>query len=96
MAEFPDRTRDVTPVDRYSDASAPCPEVSGAAVARALRRVGLEARIGGAEHVVLFRNGVEVGIVPLCERVHPIILRALLRTLGIRLEELAHYLGDEA
>lgn len=96
MAEFPDRARDATPAAAHDHAATPCPEVSGAAVAWALRHVGLEARIGGADHVVLFRNGVEVGVVVLCERVHPVILRALLRTLGIRLEELARYLGDEA
>jgi hypothetical protein len=71
----------------------PC--ASGSEIAWALRRVGLEARIGGPDHAVLMRGHTPIAAIPLQETVHPAILRALLATLGITPEELAEYLDGE-
>ena len=70
----------------------PC--ASGVDIAWALRRAGLEARIGGPDHAVLLRNHVPVAIVPLSDVVHPAIVRALLTTLGITPEELVAHLAQ--
>jgi hypothetical protein len=70
----------------------PC--ASGGEIAWALRHVGLEARIGGPDHVVLMRGHAPVATVPLRHVMHPAIVRALLSTLGITPEQLTEYMAD--
>lgn len=62
--------------------------VSGGELAWALRRIGLHARLGGPDHVVLMRGRSALAIVPLQDELHPATVRSLLRTLGITPEQL--------
>ena len=70
------------------------PSVSGAELARALGRVGCDVRLSGPEHVSLFRDGVEVARLALNASVRAATLRAVLRSFGISVEELAAHLTD--
>lgn len=68
----------------------PC--VSAGELAWALRRIGLDARLEGPDHVVLMRGRSALAIVPLHERLHPATTRSILRALGISPHELRRLL----
>lgn len=79
-------------VGRLADVWQAAGAVTGAELARALRRAGCDTRLAGPENVSLFRDGVEVARLPLGVPVRAATLRALLRTLAVSAEELAEYL----
>jgi hypothetical protein len=68
----------------------PC--ASGSQIVSALRRIGLDARVGGPDHAILIQGHTSLAIVPLTDPVHPAVLLALLNTLGITPEQLAELL----
>jgi len=73
------------------------PRASGAAIAWALTRLGLKAHLGGPDHIVVMRGRSASAIVPLeSTTVHPAIVRAILHTLRISVEELAAALAADA
>lgn len=69
------------------------PRVSGIELAWALRRIGLDAHLGGPDHMVLMRGREALAIVPLKDELHPAYVRSLLQTLGVTLEQLGEFLA---
>jgi hypothetical protein len=69
----------------------PC--ASASSIAWALRRAGIEAYVGGPDHLVLVRGHEAVAILPLQDTVHPAVLSAVLHVLGVTPGQLAAYLA---
>jgi hypothetical protein len=70
------------------------PHVSPGEIAWALHQAGFDARLAGPDNLAIVRDGIEVGYVPLHESIHPGTLRAVLRSLGVAVEDFVAYLSE--
>ena len=68
------------------------PRLSTGEVVWALRHLGVHAQLAEPDHVSILHRGVDIAKLPLRDALHPGIVRALLHTIGVSLEEMLRVL----
>jgi hypothetical protein len=71
------------------------PATSGAELARALGRAGLELSIDGPDRIAVKRCGITILSVPLVDRLRPEIVAAVAKTAGLTAPQLLEQLTGE-
>ena len=70
------------------------PPVTGADVARALQRAGLDVRLESPDYAQIHRDGVPVVRVPLLNTLRPALVVAIVRTVGLTPQRFMSLLGE--